>query len=593
MFLASILCAVLVAFGQGQTVTTIAGTGTPSFSGDNGPATQAGFNSPVYLAFDAAGNLIVADWRNHRVRRIGTDGTVTTIAGTGNAGFGGDGGAALQASFNGVIGVCLDPAGNIYVNDDMNNRIRRIDPSGRISTFAGNGARMYGGDGGGAAQASFFIGLRCVSDASGNLFVAEQGAHRVRRISTAGIVSTVAGTGSQGFSGDGGPATSAQLNNPTAVAMDRAGNLYIADQFNHRIRRVSSGGTIATIAGTGTAGFSGDGGPGVSANLNFPGAMVTDANGDLYFTDGPNARVRKVSAAGIISTVAGNGTRGFAGDDGPALSASFNGAFGIALDAQGNLYVADTDNHRIRRISNVSAAGAAPEFDASGVFAQGSLSAGVTPGALMVIRGRNLALGASGVTTAGELPLPVRLAGVSVKMDDVAVPVVSVRKAGGVEQVVVQAPFALGGETVAVTVDNGRAVSQAVNVSVVAAQPSLISLDGIHVAAVRASDGAVVSEVNRAVAGEGITLFGLALGRVEPAPEAGSAAVADPLSSMVALPELRIGGRAAEVSFAGLAPGFIGLYQVNARVPDGVSGLAGIVVTAEGASSPELRLPVQ
>ena len=593
MVLSAVLSALLVGIGQGQTVTTIAGTGTPSFSGDNGPATQASFNNPVYLAFDAAGNLIVADWRNHRVRRIGTDGTVTTIAGTGAAGFSGDGGAASQASFNGVIGVCVDPSGNIYVNDDANNRIRRIDPSGRISTFAGNGARLSAGDGGNAVQASFFIGIRCASDASGNLYVAEQGAHRVRRISIQGIVSTVAGTGSQGFSGEGGPAVSAQLNNPTAVTVDRAGNLYICDQFNHRIRRVSPSGTIVTVAGTGTAGFSGDGGPGVAASLNFPGAMVMDANGDLYFTDGPNARVRKLSAAGILTTVAGNGVRGFAGDDGPALSASFNGAFGIALDARGNLYVADTENHRIRRISNASAAGAEPEFDASGVSAWGSLQTGVTPGALTVIRGRNLALGASGITTAESTPLPKLLSGVSVKFGEDAVPIMSVRNTAGMEQVVVQAPFSLTGETVAVTVDNGRAVSRTVQVRVASAQPSLISLDGLHVAASRGSDGALVSELNPAAAGDHITLFGLAFGRVEPAPETGAPAAGNPLSSMVTPLELRIGGRAAEVSFAGIAPGFIGLYQINARVPDGLVGLLSIEVTAEGVSSPELRIPVR
>jgi uncharacterized protein (TIGR03437 family) len=580
-----LVCLVLLpGIGFGQTITTIAGTGSAGFSGDNGPATQAAFNNPVYLAFDAAGNLIVADWRNHRVRRIDPQGTVTTIAGTGTAGFSGDGGPATQAAMNGVIGICLDAAGNLYVNDDLNNRIRRITPSGAISTFAGNGLRQYGGDGGPATSASFFIGLRCAVDANGNMYVAEQGAHRIRRIAASGIVTTVAGTGSQGFSGDGGPATGAALNNPTALTVDRNGNIFFSDQFNHRIRRISAAGVITTLAGTGTAGFSGDGGPATSANLNFPGAMVVDANGDLYFTDGPNARVRKVSAAGVISTVAGNGTRGFAGDGGAPLNASFNGQFGIALDAQGNLYVADTDNHRIRRISGVSS-GPAPEFAAGAVTAVGSLVTGVTPGAVIRISGRNLA---TGTATAAQFPLPERLGGTAVTFDGVAGAMLS----AGVEQLLVHAPFDLPGASVGVVVDNGRTSNAAVSVPVLAAQPSIVTWDGIQAAAVRA-DGVLISAANPALAGEAVVLFARALGTVDAPPAVGSAAPADSPANLVTQPELSANGQAAAISFAGLAPGFVGLYQINATIPAGLTGSVELVLSAAGQRSTAVRLPVQ
>ncbi|MDX1979734.1 MAG: hypothetical protein SFV51_05665 [Bryobacteraceae bacterium] len=575
----------------GQTINTIAGTGTAGFSGDNGPATEAAFNNPVYLAIDAAGNLIVADWRNHRVRRIDALGVVTTIAGTGAAGFSGDGGPATQATLNGAIGVCIDPAGNIYVNDDFNNRIRRIAPNGTITTFAGNGARVHGGDGGPATSASFNIGLRCASDSTGNIYVAEQGAHRIRRISTSGAITTIAGTGAQGFSGDGGPATAAALNNPTALTVDRNGDIYFSDQYNHRIRRISTAGTITTVAGTGTPGFSGDGGPATSANLNFPGAMVTDSNGDLYFTDGPNWRVRKINAAGVISTVAGNGARGFAGDGGPPLSASFNGEFGIALDAQGNLYIADTDNHRVRKISNVTA-GAAPEFTSASVSALGSLTSGITPGALISITGRNLAPGANGQVTAPQFPLPGRLAGASVTFDGVEGAMLSVRNAGGQEQIIVQAPFELAASTTAVVVDNGRAASAPVDVAVVAAQPGILTLDGVHAAAVRA-DGVLISSANPAVAGEPVILFARALGMVDPIPAPGNPAPAEPLSQTATQPELTINGQAAAISFAGLAPGFVGLYQINATVPAGISGVSEVVLSIGGTGSAPVRLPVR
>jgi len=261
-----------------QTITTFAGNGQAGFGGDGGPATQAMINRVDALAVDGAGNVYMADEKNNRVRKVDKNGVMTTFAGTGAAGFAGDGGPAAQAQLNAPTGVCTDTAGNVYINDISNFRVRKVSPSGVISTVAGNGqgssviGTNFGtlGDGGPATSASFSIVIRCATDRAGNLFVVDQGAHCVRRIDTGGTISTFAGrcvaaAATNGYAGDGGPATSAVLNNPTALAFDAPGNLYIVDQANHRIRRVDSSGTIQTVAGNGSPTFSGDGGPATSA----------------------------------------------------------------------------------------------------------------------------------------------------------------------------------------------------------------------------------------------------------------------------------------------------------------------------------------
>jgi trimeric autotransporter adhesin len=334
------------------TIYTIGGNGTAGYSGDGGPATSAELHGDNAVAVDAAGNSYIADYYNNRIRKItASTGIISTVAGNGTAGYSGDGGAATSAEINGPGDVAVDTAGNLYISDLGNNRIRKVTvATGVISTVAGNGTKGYSGDGGAATSAE--IGPNGLTvDSAGNIYMADEFSNRIRKVTAStGIISTVAGNGTAGYSGDGGAATSAELNVPDAVAVDGAGNIYLSDHNNERVRKVTvSTGKIATIAGNGTAGYSGDGGLATSAELNGPGGLALNAAGDLFIGDFGNNRVRKVAAAtSVISTVAGNGVSGYSGDGGAATSAEMDGPSGIALDSAGNLYIADFGNNRIR-----------------------------------------------------------------------------------------------------------------------------------------------------------------------------------------------------------------------------------------------------
>ena len=394
-------------------LTLVAGNSRAGYSGDGGPAIQAQLNGPQGLALDSNGNLYIADSVNNRVRIVNNSGVINTFAGTGKSSPGGggtfnDGGLAINGLLRLPSGVCVDANTNVYIADTGDNLIRKVTPDGIINSVAGDGFGSYSGDTfpavqaelhtptdvavdknfnlyiadsanaairevtvstgiittivgnaaigdtgdtGPATSASHQYALRFMVDSSGNIYFAENGDSKIRKVTVStGIITTVVGNGTNGYSGDGSTATKAELNFPTGVALDSSGNIYIADSLNRRIRKVS-GNTISTIGGNGVLSYSGDGGPATSAQLNTPQAVAVDSSGNFYIADTFNNVVRKVSTAGIITTIAGNGTAGYGGDGSAATSAQLNGPQGVAVDSSGNVYVCDTQNARVRKIS--------------------------------------------------------------------------------------------------------------------------------------------------------------------------------------------------------------------------------------------------
>ncbi len=333
-------------------ITTIAGNGTAGFGGDGGAATGAELNNPTIVNFDTLGNMFVADYSNNRIRKISTAGTISTVVGTGTAGYSGDGGAATAAQLN-LPSFVIVRYGSLYIADYYGHRIRKVSPTGVISTVAGTGSGGFSGDGGAATAASLYYPTSIAFDASNNMYIADEANNRIRKVSAAGIITTFAGGGS-GL-GDGGAATAAGLNRPGGVVVDASGNVFIADPGNQRIRKVNTSNIISTYAGNGTGSYSGDGGQATAATLNHPLRLLVDASENIYVGDEANNRVRKISSSGIIITVAGNGTAGFTGDGGPATAAELNGTQGVALDASGNLYIVDVANERIRKVTSGTA----------------------------------------------------------------------------------------------------------------------------------------------------------------------------------------------------------------------------------------------
>ncbi len=352
----------------GSIITSVAGNGL-TYSGDSFAAVDASLDSVQGVAIDGSGNIYIADSNDNLVRKVDVNGIITTAAGNGCFGYSvgdppqcdkpgdptaGDGVQAIKASLAGPAAVAVDNLGNIFIADASNHRIRKVDTSGKITTEAGNGTPGFAGEGLLATNAELNFPSGVAVDASANLFIADTDNHRIRKVDAGNIITTFAGTGTAGFGGDTGPATSALLNFPTGVAFDRLGqNLYVADLSNNRVRRVNLlAQTITTLAGTGVSGFSGDSGPALSAQFNFPAAVTLDSSGNLFVADFSNQRIRRVDAASqIIITVAGDGNIGFSGDGGPANLASLANPSGLAVDALGNLLIADTFNNRIRKVS--------------------------------------------------------------------------------------------------------------------------------------------------------------------------------------------------------------------------------------------------
>jgi len=339
-------------YANAQIITTIAGNGIAGYSGDGGMATAAMIAHPIEIAIDTSGNVYFAEHDNNCIRKMSAAGIISTVAGNTISGYAGDGGAATAAEISGPFGVAIDRTGNLYIGDRNNNCVRKVSNSGVISTIAGTGTGAYGGDGGPATAAQLWFPTWVLTDSLGNVYISDNQNQRIRKINNLGIISTIAGNGTMGYTGDGLPATIASLQFPGGIWKDAAGNLYIVDAGNNAIRKVSSAGIISTIAGTGTAGYSGDGAPATDAMLNEPLEVTTDPNGNTYIADNNNNRIRKIDVSGIITTYAGNGIAGYAGDGDAATSAEFNGINGMRFNASGDLLIADVFNSRIRKISS-------------------------------------------------------------------------------------------------------------------------------------------------------------------------------------------------------------------------------------------------
>jgi DNA-binding beta-propeller fold protein YncE len=335
-------------------ISTVAGTGAQGYAGDGGAATQALLNNPFDLAFDPAGNLCFSDTFNHCIRRIDArTGIIATIAGTGERGFSGDGGPATRAQMNEPYGVVIDRSGNIYVADRLNRRVRRIDgASGVITTLAGDGSGQYSGDGGRSAQAGLAEpnGLALDRDHR-RLFIADVADHRVRAIDlVTGVITTFAGTGNGRHAGDGGPAASADIFGARAVALAPDDALYVMERQGSSLRRVHNG-IIETVAGTGARGYAGDGHDARHAVFNAPKEMAVDADGNVFIVDTENRAIRLIDAPSwIVTTIAGTGEAGPGGDGGPAHMASLARPHGAVVGPDGAVYIGDSENHRVRKL---------------------------------------------------------------------------------------------------------------------------------------------------------------------------------------------------------------------------------------------------
>lgn len=554
-------CAALPA--QQYTISTFAG-GNPGFA--DGAAASALFSNPLAVAW-GGGKLYVADTSNQRVRVV-SGGQVSTFAGNGTAGYSGDAAAATSAEIDNPVGVAVDAQGNVYISDTSNSVVRKVSPAGTITTFAGSvdSQGAYSGDGGPANVAGLNQPEGLALDSSGNLYIADTGNNVIRKVTVStGIITTAIGYG----------ATAGKLNHPEAVAVDSAGHIYVCDT-NNRTIWVISGGGLKTVAGIGSIGFSGDGGPATLAQLNDPAGLAVDAAGNLYISDTNNDRIRMVNiSTGIINTIAGNGAIGYSGDGGPALSAQFFYPHGLALDNLGNIYIADTDNAAIRVLSAV-----VPTISSGGIGNAASFQPQVSPGALASIFGTNY----PNVSASASAPFPTTFQNVQVTVNGLAAPVFFVSSG----QINFQVPWetAVGNATVTVSVSG--IPSNSATVPVLAAAPGLFLNPSVSGAAlVQNADYSVNTPSNPAARGNAIIAYLSGSGPVSPAQTDGAAASLTTLTNATSPCTAALGSAAGLTPlFCGLAPGWVGLVQVNLTVPTSLSaGTYPLTVTIDGQTS--------
>ena len=560
------------AWGQVYTINTLAGNGAAGFL--DGPNTTAQFNLPGGIYVNSSGNVYVADGANNRVRLI-SGGSVSTVAGTGTATYAGDGAAASAAAVFSPEGVAGDSSGNLYIADTGNGLVRKIASGGTITTYAGNAGfgSGYSGDGGLATQGQLSNPASVVVDSFGNVYIADTGNNLIRKVTASnGQINTVVGSGS----------TAGVLSSPTGMAIDSAGNLYIANQGGNRIMKfTASTGRLSTFAGNGAIGSGGDGGLAILAQLTDPKGVAVDAAGNVYIADTVNHRIRKVTIDGIITTIAGNGKPGYSGDGGPAGNAQLYSPDAVAVDSGGNVYIVDTHNSVIRVLQPVL-----PSLLQGGVTNAASFKPAISPGALATAFGTGFGIGVPGIAATPNLPASA--GGVSVTVNGRAAPLYYVSP----NQINFQVPWetAVGTATVAVTVSGGT--SNTVTATVLAAGPGLFYLpDSVqgNVAIVQNYDNpgySLNSQSNPAAGGSTIVAYLTGTGPVSPAASDGAPTSSTTLVKSTSSWSATIGSAAAQVSFFGLTPAFVGLAQANIVVPSGLMpGKYALTVTIGNESS--------
>ncbi len=566
-------------------ITTIAGTGERGFSGDNGPASSAAlglaflvnecdparFEEQSHLTVDPAGNIYIADSANHRVRRISSTGTITTLAGTGErpaidsrcsplggAAATGDNGPATAARLYGPAQALPGPNGTLLIVDQKNNRIRQIAADGRITTVVGSNLHAFFAPNIPATSTPLDWPSTAAYAPDGTLYFAELHSHRIARLLPNGSIQLIAGSG---FAGDAPENVTVGRNagyfrSPTHLLFDPAGNLLIADQGNHKIRRITPAGLITTLAGTGAAGFSGDEGPASAARLNQPNALALDPAGNLYVADMGNHRVRRIAPDGTITTVAGTGQPGRGPDNVPATESALRFPNSIAIHPSGDLLIADWQNFRIRRVTF----GARPAIAAGGIVNGASFAPGpVAPGALISLFGANFA---PSLQQAASLPLPRELGSFRVSSAGRSWPLVFVSP----NQINAQVPYDVPPGPLAVTVSTAAGDSAAETITIAPAAPGIFLRDGRRAIA-QNQDFRLNDPATPEARGRVLTVYLTGQGPLDGALAAGEAAPTTTLLRALATPEATVGGRPARVLFLGLSPGFVGLAQANIEIP--------------------------
>jgi uncharacterized protein (TIGR03437 family) len=609
------------------TITTIAGQlgQGGNYSGDGGPATNAFLFGPSDVILDTSGNVYFSDTVNNRIREVNPTSEpintwlINTVAGDGTPGYAGDGtlATATGTELYAPTGMTFDSSGNFYIADTYNFVVRKVNMSSIISTVAGDNTLGAGfsGDLGPATSAQLSNPSSVAVDSAGNIYIADAYNNVVRVVCAnqapigcsgvaAGDINTFAGNNTIGasYTGDGGPPAKALLSDPVAVLLDAAGNLYISDSGNNAIRKVTPGplGIITTVIGdgTGTAGYLGDGGPATKAELNSPKGIALDSSGNLYIADSVNSVIRMVNTSGVIYTIAGHQAAGPGdyGDGGPALSAQLNFPSGVAAHG-GMIYIADNSNNAIRMLTPPAQV---PQINAGGVVNDASYTAPVVPGSIAAVFG-NFFLATGSADT--DLPLATSLQNLSFEFGGIqgfgsigVAPLFYV--SGG--QANIQVPWEVGGQAaitlVAVLNDAGSA-SQTVNVAAFAPAIFTTNAQGSGPGAILDSSYRLVDSSNPATAGATtILIYCTGLGAVSAnQPATGAPASSTELAPTSTLATATIGGLPADVSFSGLAPGFVGLYQVNALVPAGVAAGSAVPVAISigGATSNTVTIVVQ